>query len=158
MYYLLRPIVVREGSVSPSVANGKNALFCFPQIRDFQCMPESWEFNPVVERERPYQCRVAACPTVSAICMAIVESSLLTIRTLVTERAASRGQDRAWMTGVGSVSARNLHLGFLTFMAYYYLGHVCGSEASNSFWHLRCCSDWTRDILLGPSLHNPMET
>ena len=156
MYYLLRPIVAREGT------NGKNALFCFPRIGDFQCMADSWEFNPVVERERPYPCQVGSLPY-SALCMAIVESSLLTIRTLATERAASRGHggigsDRAWMTGVGSVSARNLHLGFLTFMAYYYLHHVCGSEASSSSWHLRCCSDWTRDSLLEPSLHNPMET
>jgi hypothetical protein len=45
----------------------------------------------------------------------------------------------------------------LTFMAYYYLHHVCGSEASNFSWHLGCCSDWARDILLEP-LHNPMET
>jgi hypothetical protein len=57
-------------------------------------MADSWEFNPVVEGERPYQCQVgrqAGSLPYSALCMAIVESSLLTIRTLVTERAASRG-------------------------------------------------------------------
>jgi hypothetical protein len=90
MYYLLRPIVAREGT------NGKNALFCFPRIGDFQCMADSWEFNPVVERERPYPCQVGSLPY-SALCMAIVESSLLTIRTLATERAASRGHG-----GIGS--------------------------------------------------------
>jgi hypothetical protein len=91
----------------------------------------------------------------SALGMAIVESSLLTIRTLVTERAASRGHGGI---GSGMDDGSGLHLGFLTFLAYDYLDHLCGSEASNSSWHLRCCSDWPRDILLEPSLHNPMET
>jgi hypothetical protein len=99
----------------------------------------------------------------SALCLAIVESSLLTIRTLVAERAASRGHGAIAAIALGMDDGSGIGIGtkpsswVLNFMSDYYLDYVCGSEASNSPWHLRCCSDWTGDILLEPSLHGPID-
>jgi hypothetical protein len=87
MYYLLRPIVVREGSDSP---NSRQLEECALLLSPNQRFP--------------------------------------------VHGGIGSGMGDGSGIGIGAKPSSWV----LTFMAPYYLDNVCGSEASNSSWHLRC--------------------